>query len=39
MYVTISANEVDALNMDRYYAKTALQKKFFPESDVSEQKT
>lgn len=37
-YGSISAKEVDELNMKRYYSKVALQKKFFS-SEVLEQKT
>lgn len=37
-YGSISAKEVDELNMKRYYSKVALQKRFFS-SEVLEQKT
>ena len=37
-YGSISAKEVDELNMKRYYSKVALQKKFFS-SEILEQKT
>lgn len=38
-YGEISAKEVDNLNMLRFLAKNALQKRFFPESSISEVKT
>lgn len=37
-YGSISAKEVDELNMKRYYSKVALQKKFFS-FEILEQKT
>jgi hypothetical protein len=38
-YGSISAKEVDLLNMKRYECKKNLQLKFFPNSKVIEQKT
>ena len=38
-YGTITAKEVDDLNMKRYYCKIALQNKFFPTTKVLESKT
>ena len=38
-YSSITAKEVDDLNMLRYKYKTELQKKFFPESIILEQKS
>ena len=35
----VKASEVDALNYSRYTRKIALQAKFFPETQVTEQKT
>lgn len=35
---TITAKQIDDANLDRYNAKVALQKKFFPDSPVMEQK-
>jgi len=38
-YGQISAKEVDDLNMKRYYCKVALQRKFFPDSNIAESKS
>lgn len=38
-YGDISAKEVDDKNMQRYYAKKALQEKFFPSKTLTEYKT
>ena len=38
-YGNISAKEVDTKNMQRYYAKKALQEKFFPSGPLTEHKT
>jgi hypothetical protein len=38
-YGTITAKEVDNLNMKRYNCKLDLQNKFFPSTKVSESKT
>lgn len=38
-YGTITAKEVDEANMERYRCKVNLQKKFFPSSDITEQKS
>lgn len=38
-YGQISAKEVDNKNMQRYYAKKALQEKFFPTKLLTEYKT
>ena len=38
-YGTITAKEVDNLNMKRYYCKLDLQNKFFPSTKASESKT
>lgn len=38
-YGEISAKEVDEANMERYRCKVNLQKKFFPLSNVTEQKS
>lgn len=38
-YGEISAKEVDEANMERYRCKVNLQKKFFPSSNITEQKS
>ena len=38
-YETISAKEVDSLNMKRYNCKKNLQLKFFPETNIIEAKS
>ena len=38
-YGTISAKEVDNLNMKRYNCKLELQNKFFPNSEILEKKS
>ena len=38
-YGTISAKEVDNLNMKRFHCKEKLQAKFFPNSKILEQKS
>lgn len=38
-YGTITAKEVDNLNMERFYAKKQLQDKFFPQSEQLEVKS
>ena len=38
-YGTITAKEVDDLNMERFYAKKQLQDKFFPQSEQLEVKS
>lgn len=38
-YGNITAKEVDDLNMERFYCKQKLQKKFFPNSNLLEQKS
>lgn len=38
-YGNISAKEVDSLNMKRFEAKLKLQKRFFPDTNITECKT
>jgi hypothetical protein len=38
-YGTITAKEVDNLNMERFFAKKQLQEKFFPQFDQTEIKS